>query len=37
VGEHVGVEQVRLVEEEDGVQLVAVQVVDVGLDGEEEG
>jgi len=36
VGEHVGVEQVRLVEEKDGVQLVAVQVLHMRLDGEEE-
>jgi hypothetical protein len=36
VGEHVGVEQVRLVEEKDGVQLVTVQVLHMRLDGEEE-
>jgi hypothetical protein len=35
MGEHVGVKQVRLVEQEDGMDLVAPQVMHVRLDGEE--
>ena len=33
---HVGVQQVSLVEEEDGVHLVAPEFLHVGLDGEEQ-
>ncbi len=34
--QHVRVEQVRLVEEEDRMELVSPQLVDVGLDGQKE-
>jgi hypothetical protein len=36
VPQHVGVEQMRLVEEEDRMEPVLSQLVDVSLDGEEE-
>jgi hypothetical protein len=34
--EHVGMEQVRFVEQEDGVHLVAPKIAHVGFDGHEE-